>query len=145
MEVDVRARIAKDVMLTFNGAYTNAHLTQDNANLGAKAGDRLAGVPLYTATAALTWDYAPKSFVRVDYQQVGRAFNAYDPYGAPNVPAYGYASVALGKTIGAWQVSAHLKNIFDNYAIVSRHRSIFGQWDSTIAPRTAVLSARYNW
>jgi hypothetical protein len=117
----------------------------DVPDLGAHAGDRLAGVPNFTAALALTWNYTAKSFARLDYQAVGRLVNNYDAFGAPVVPAYSFANLTLGYNAGHWDFTGRLRNVFDTYAAVSRHRSIFGQWDTTLPPRTLIVSARYSW
>jgi outer membrane receptor protein involved in Fe transport len=144
-ELEAAALPHESVRLALRAARANARFSEDVPNLGAKAGDPIAGVPAYTASASVTWFFLPRSEASLDYIRTGKSTNRYDPWGAPDVPPYGYANFACVHRLGPWELFLRLRNLTDAYARVSRHRSSIGQWDTTLPPRTLTLGARYAW
>jgi outer membrane receptor protein involved in Fe transport len=145
IEIDLVARPSRQWQVSLNAAYTDARFVEDVPNIGAKSGDPIPGVPQYTVTAAVTWFYMPQGYVRLDYQRVGKSTNAYDVFGAAEVPAYGYANLSAAYRSGPWEFFARVSNLTDAYAAMSLHRSFLGNWNATLTPRTVTAGVRYLW
>jgi len=147
IEIELAAYPARNLELTLNGNYSDAKLSEDVPNLGGASGDDLPGVPDYTFGGSITWFF--KSFegvtssVRADYQYVGESYNDINPAIRQEIPSYSLTNLRLNFRRNRWETSLYVNNLFDNWAVVTVHNNLSGQYVTTAQPFTVGVSARF--
>jgi outer membrane receptor protein involved in Fe transport len=119
LELTLTARPAPAFVATGAFSYNDGQVTDDNAALGAKAGERLPNSPHFTA--ALNFDYRARGnplhpALGATIRYVSNRTASFDANGSlPQYRLPGYASVDLraGLTAGPVDVQLYVHNLFD--------------------------------
>jgi iron complex outermembrane recepter protein len=113
----------KGLTLSFNGAYTDAHLTQDTpASFGGQDGDRLPLSPHVSGTVGADYEQPLGSditgFGGVEWHYNGSRLSPFE-FGDPRqtLPSYSLVDLRAGLRFKGYTVSFYLKNIGDVRAI----------------------------
>jgi len=143
---------AQGLTLGWNGAYTEAELTQSAPGIGGAKGDALPFVP--KTTSALNVDYArpvgeTTVTVGASWTRVGERFGAFNssPFVSnhPRLPKYDTIDLRAGVAFSRYKLDALVRNASDEQGITSYRNGtgfVFpsGQAD-IITPRTFVVRA----
>ena len=141
--------------LNFNGAYTDAHLTEALPAEGGQIGDRLPGAALWSSSLDASYERpisdGYSGFVGVDWRFSGSReadFTATGP--RQKMPAYDIVDLRAGIIHDNLMLSVFVKNAADELAITSVvNKTLAGEFGpqtaSILPPRTfgLVLSATY--
>jgi len=150
-ELEVSAKLGKELTFTANGAYTHAVYAQDSAEAGVSKGDRLPDVPRFTSSQSIVWEHPLSD----RYAIVGRLQNNYISsredltYYVARLPRYDIASGRLGLTSKAgWQAFFYVDNLTDKHALISAINSQVLNIptmtrDTTNQPRTFGIDLTY--
>jgi iron complex outermembrane recepter protein len=120
--------------LNFNGAYTDARLTQDTpAYVNGHTGDPLPYAPKWGTSANASYE-APlfgdiSGFTGVTWHFTGSRDADFIPPGGGNrqdLPSYGIVDLRAGLETDKWTVALFVKNVGDNTAITSAYGEILG-------------------
>jgi iron complex outermembrane receptor protein len=109
--------------LGFNGAYTDAYLTQQTpASVNGQVGDRLPSVPLWETSASANYerhlfgDYS--GFAGLNWRFTGSRYADFLAAGPrQEMPAYHIVDLRAGLESKRWSVSAFAKNVANRLAI----------------------------
>ncbi len=126
--------------LDFNGAYTDAYLTTDApASVGAHAGDRLPGTPMWETSLSADYehtlfaDYA--GFVGFNWRFAGSRYAEFEPAGPrQELPSYNIVDARVGVDWNRWSLAFYCKNI-------GNARAINYTQDETLATSNGLQSA----
>ena len=138
-------RPVRGLSLSVNGAYTDARMTSDAPQVGAKSGDQLPNSPKFSANATADYDFqlADKTygFVGGDYQYLGARPIDYVSgvpvgYVRPVMPAYSVVNLRAGVDISELEIELYVKNVGDTYGL-TRLRS--QERDGVSAPLAAAI------
>ena len=135
-----------------NLAYTDAYLTTPVASIGAGAGARLPGVPLWggslTADYSFTINSQWRGVAGAGYRYTGSQFSDVEgstsngaPQGYP-VKAYQVVDLHLGAIHAGWSVSLFAKNLFDDRAYLAPSNYFNDALGQPIDIRAPVLQPR---
>ena len=114
---------AKGLTLAFNGAYTNARLTEATpASVGGQSGERLPGSPQWTTSLSAQYDHPLSAtldgFVGGDWQYTGDRLSDFSAIGGrQTLPAFNMVNVRAGVKSGRWTASAYVRNLTNAFAI----------------------------
>jgi iron complex outermembrane receptor protein len=103
--------------LEFNGAYTDARLTQATpSNVGGKAGDRLPAVPLWETSASAKYERSLfgnlSGFGGVDWRFSGSHYGDFEPTGPrPLAPSFNIVDLRAGVETKMWSAAFYVKNV----------------------------------
>jgi outer membrane receptor protein involved in Fe transport len=150
--------------LTMALDYTDARLSSNvfgpaSPSTGQQAvfgrdGDRVPGVPLWTASASAQYNFSVSAeataYVRGDYQYVGDSMRTtptgevgYDP-AIYRAAAYGYGSMRLGTLWKNWDFALFIDNIANSRPIIGAYTQLEPATDTpretTLRPRTIGIS-----
>jgi iron complex outermembrane recepter protein len=109
--------------LNFNGAYTDARLTEATpASVGGEPGDRLPGVPRWGMSAGVDYrqplfaDY--KGFVAMDSRFTGNRYSDFVA-GSPrqDIPSFNIVDLRAGLEATRWSFTLYVKNVANRIAI----------------------------
>lgn len=107
--------------LGFNGAYTDAHLTENTPpGTGGFEGDRLPGsVRWQTAVSAdYRWPmFGVTGFVGADWRYSGDRFADFTAATRQHMDSYNIVDLRAGVEAERWTVSVYAKNVGDTYAV----------------------------
>lgn len=149
-ELTVGWRPAHGLTLGFNGAYTDAQLTQDAPAAGGLTGDYLPLAPRWAGS--ITGDY--RWPIANDWNGVlsgavnytGTRISDYTDHAGQRLPAYTTVDLRVGVEHGRWSLSLYAKNLNDARGILELHTETlvtsanpFGA--AVITPRTIGVSA----
>lgn len=159
-EVDITARPYQGVTLTGAAGYSDAKLTQDQANSSVVvtgstglAGDRIPNVPDWTASASAAYTWAVgdtlNALARVDYAYTGKINSGFRPDTDPYFLRYGSYSTfnaRLGLDAENWGVALFVQNIGNVKGITGAVSGLgFSDLSYSITPRTAGITLRGNF
>ncbi|HEX4241994.1 MAG TPA: TonB-dependent receptor [Steroidobacteraceae bacterium] len=129
-ELEIAAQLTPDLMVSINGAYTEAHITDVNP---ASAGQALGGttplvpglplenVPRYTANAALNYSHplgnGYRLISRVSATATGPSHDI--SYYFQELPGYTIANARLGVSHGPLETFLFVDNLADKLAVVT--------------------------
>jgi iron complex outermembrane recepter protein len=109
----------RELTLMFNGAYTNARLTEDTpASFGGLAGDRLPQIPFFAGTVSADYERPIGSdvsaFGGVDSHYNGSRLSDFTP-GVPRIvmPSYTLVDLRGGIKVHRYTITAYAKNVGD--------------------------------
>jgi len=111
--------------LNFNGAYTDAHLTQATPHsVGGEPGDRLPAVPLWETSASAEYDRAVigdiSGFVGVDWRFTGLRYADFSATGPrQSMPSFKILDLRAGIETHRWSATVYVKNVGNVLAINS--------------------------
>lgn len=149
IELAADGRLGERANIVLSASFLRAELDENVPNLGAEKGDRIPGIPEFTAALGLS--YAPPEFfqldnrIRLDYQYVGHSYGTFDASDQLRMPAY--EVVNLGYTLQAdrWSAKLYVNNLFDEKGVVAITNDILGFWATRIPPRRAGLALRWRF
>ncbi|MBW7835503.1 MAG: TonB-dependent receptor [Sphingomonadales bacterium] len=152
LEADVTALVTDDLEITLNAGYTDAKLGETVPLFGAK-GDRLAGVPKFSGSAAVQYRFPlAQSFdgwVRADVSYVGRYNSLVDTADPANRQAGKYTLVGLRAGADAmddnWSVQLFVNNLFNKIATTGTYNAVFGDYEYRNRPREIGVVASTNF
>lgn len=142
--------------LNFNGAYTDAHLTQPTPpSVGGSSGDSLPGVPLWQTSLGANYEHMLfadwAGFLGVDWRFTGSRFANFEA-GSPrqHMPSFNIVDLRAGIENNSWSLTVYAKNVGNEVAInYLLDRSLSGgngiQSASVYQPRTVgiTLAAKF--
>ena len=142
--------------LGFNGAYTDAHLTQDTpASVNGHAGDRLPDVPRFGTSVSIDYEHpltnALKAFGSVAWRHTGARLSDFDFSGArQTAPAFNIVDLRAGISTDHWTMTGFVKNVGNtiaiNYLSAITLAGGFGPLSANVyQPRTFGLSFGFNY
>jgi outer membrane receptor protein involved in Fe transport len=120
--------------LNFNGAYTDARLTQDTpAYVNGQKGDLLPYAPKWGMSASANYE-VPLSdeiagFAGATWHFTGNRYADFIPPGGgsrQNLPSYGIADLRVGIETSRWTAALYVKNVGDETAVTSAYGEILG-------------------
>lgn len=144
------------LILGFNGAYTDAYLTEPTpASVNGQVGDRLPAVPLWATSAnaryerPLAGQYS--TFAGVNWQFSGKRFAQFEAVGPRQLmPSFDLVDLQAGIETQRWSLALYVKNVGNKFAISYLQDETLtgglGAQSATIyTPRTvgATLSAKF--
>lgn len=144
-EVSFTYRPIPALTLSAAGGYTNAELTESIAFAGVRAGERIEGVPDYSASASAEYRQRVNAdavaFFRGNYSYVGESHGTLNPSDPDYLRrSYGVAGASVGVTFDQWDVSLYANNLFDNDEIIQRPNRASVPTGFTLRPRTVGIS-----
>ena len=125
--------------------YNEAELRDDVPGVGGSAGDRLPGVPRFTGSLGVSYDFPAfgrEGFIHGNYQYVSKSYNVFDPDVRRELPAYDLTNLQVGLDVGRWSVTLFVNNLFDERGIVGLEDSVIRQTVTATRPRTIGINAR---
>lgn len=152
VELEIVAAPVPGLTVSVSGAYTDAKLSTDNANLGAAKGTRAPQIPELAGAAAV--DYSMPlfgdvtGFVRADVQYVDGRWTSYQVPTRIFLPAYTEGNLSFGIDRGPWQVALSVRNLWNERAILNQDDpdTFFGAYTQQIdRPRTVQLAFRTSF
>jgi len=150
-ELSLTARPLPDLTLSGAFAYQNAKLSAADANLGASDGERLPGVPRFTA--ALNADYLlsgvpwrPRLGATLRYVTDRSASFDHSP-SIPQytLPAYPLVDLRAGLAPGRVDLQLYIHNLFNRFAEFSADTSRGAAQLAIARPRTIGVTATVNF
>ena len=147
IEFELVSRPVDSVDIILAASYNKAELSEDVPNLGGSAGDRIPGVPRFTANLGVSY-YFPafgdrEAFIHGDYRYVSNSFSEFDRTISRELPSYSIANFRVGLSTEQWSTALFIKNIFDERGVLFVNDNILGQWVTATRPRTVGVST--NW
>jgi iron complex outermembrane receptor protein len=156
VEWDLAYKPIRELTLGFNGAYTDARLTEATpASVGGQVGNRLPAVPLWeTSTDAeyerpLFGDYS--GFMALDWRFMGARYADFVAAGErQKMPSYNIVDWRTGIGTKKWSVALYVKNVADkiaiNYVRAEALPGVVGAQSAVVyTPRTVGLSLTANF
>jgi iron complex outermembrane receptor protein len=146
----------RGLTLNFNGAYTDAHLTEATpASVGGEVGDRLPGAPLWGISTSADYkrpilgEYS--GFVGIDWRFTGDRYSDFI-VGSPRpiIPSFNVLDLRAGVETRRWSITVYAKNVANkiaiNYVLPETSAGGNGLQDAALyPPRTvgATLTAKF--
>jgi outer membrane receptor protein involved in Fe transport len=111
--------------LNFNGAYTDAYLTQATPpSVGGQVGDRLPSSPLWETSASAEYEHPLfadySGFVGLDWRFSGSRYADFVAIGSgprPDMPSYNLVNLRVGVEQDFWTLTFYVKNVGNAFAI----------------------------
>lgn len=123
IELEFGAQPADKLYVSVGLAYRNAELTEDAPNLFASRGDRIPGVPEFTANAMVEWYFRRfgqwEGSVQAAYSYVGESYTDFDPDFSILIPSYSMTRVAVGLVSDRWSINLFINNLFDERGVTN--------------------------
>jgi len=146
LELEGSAQLGAQWRLDFGAAYTKAELTADAPALGVD-GDRLPGMPEYTATLGLQFDTllsGRAAYARGDLAYIGGYYNNLQEQGE-EIGDYTTVNLSTGLRLGRWDLQLFVHNVTDSDGATWIYR--FEEYPSAfrLRPRTAGVKLRYHF
>ena len=146
VELEGSARIGAQWRLDFGAGYTKSELTADAPALGMD-GDRLPGMPEYTANIGLQFDTVlagRAAYARGDLDYIGGYYNNLQEQGE-EIGDYTTLDLSAGMTFEHWDLQLFVHNVTDSDGATWIYR--FDEYPSAfrIRPRTAGVKLRYHF
>jgi len=149
VEFDLVALPTDNVVINIGASYTNAELRNDVPNLGGSAGDRIPGVPRFTANLGVSYFFPVfgdrEAFIHGDYQHVSNSYNVFDQTVRRELPAYDITNIRIGLNTQHWSSALFINNLFDERGILIVEDDILGQWVTATPPLTIGVSATWTF
>jgi iron complex outermembrane recepter protein len=122
VEWDFQYKPLASLTLGFNGAYTDARLTEDTpASVGGKSGNRLPAVPLWETSASAEYEQPImgnlSAFTALDWRFMGSRYADFVTAGRQQMPSFNIVDWRGGIETKRWSVALYVKNIADKIAI----------------------------
>lgn len=136
-----------DLVLTAN--YNEAELSEDVPNLGGVKGDRIPGVPRFSANLGISYYFTAlgshEGYVHADYQYVGNSYSEFDRTIAQELPSYENANLRIGVNTENWSTALFVNNVFDERGILFARGDILGDWVTATRPRTIGIGTTWSF
>jgi iron complex outermembrane receptor protein len=158
LEVELRALVTSALTLNASAGLTHATFSQNVASLGTdddgnfnvRKGDRIQGVPTFSANLGFDYHWAVNdvvgAFVRGNGQFTGKShgslFRGDTDY---NRPSYFTADMSTGVNFDKWEFTAFVKNVGDNHAVIQRPNIQSVDEAYYLRPRTIGVTGNYEF
>ncbi|CAN5409706.1 TonB-dependent receptor [soil metagenome] len=140
-ELEVNARITRELTFNVTGGITDAHITRAAAGSSAKVGQKVLGVPDKTLTLALDYDKALSDrlglHATLDWNYTGKSHGTFsvadDDY---NRSPYWVGNLNVGVDVKDLSLSVFVKNLANDHTIIQQPSVLFIQQGLYVRPRT---------
>ena len=144
-EIEATAQPIYGLTLALSGGYTHATLNSAIPALSVQAGTHVEGVPEWSTNASVEYrrniSDSIEGVIRGNYAFVGASHGAFDPNNPDyNRPSYGLAGGSIGVVWHRWEVSAFVKNLFDEQKIIQTPDHASLPIGYVLTPRTVGIS-----
>ena len=148
-EFDIKAKPMAGLTLSASGGYVKAELSNDegsaNGVVGAVRGAQVQGVPKYNATINAQYNFSTlggrSAFVMGGVHWVGPSKGSLNPEQTDyERPAYNTADFSAGIAIDRYQLTAFIKNAFDNDKVIQHPQVASIVQGYRVAPRSIGMS-----
>jgi outer membrane receptor protein involved in Fe transport len=147
-ELEVTAQPLDDLIISAGLAYRRSELAEDAPNFGASKGDRIPGVPEFTANLTAQWYFRRsgnwESYLQAAYNYVGNSFTEFNPDSGFEIPSYSMTRLAIGMASDVWSVDLFVNNLFDERGITNIVDALGDPWVITSRPRTVGVVVRWQ-
>jgi len=148
-ELELTALPLDDLSITVGLAYRRSELAEDSPNFGAIKGDRVPGVPEFTANLTAQWYFHRfgqwESYAQAAYSYIGNSFTEFDqasPFSF-DIPSYSMTRIAIGLQSDDWALDLYVNNVFDERGITNVVFAGGDPWKITSRPRTVGIVVRW--
>ncbi len=158
IEVEGKLRAAQGLTLSAGASYTRAVFADDTPSLGADAhgelnvrqGDRVQGVPKYSARLGAEYRFAPMSFgntfVRASGQWTGSSHGTFIRSSSDYArPGYFTADASAGLGYEHWEFTLFAKNLTNTQTVLQQPSIQSVSEAYYLRPRTIGVTAAYNF
>ena len=160
IELEGKLRAAQGLTLSAGASYTRAVFADDTPSLGADAnangelnvrkGDRVQGVPKYSARLGAEYRFAPMSFgntfVRAAGQWTGSSHGTFIRSSSDyERPGYFTADASAGLSYERWEFSVFAKNLTNTKTVLQQPSIQSVSEAYYLRPRTIGMTAAYNF
>jgi iron complex outermembrane recepter protein len=139
---------AAGLTIGFGGAYTDARLTENAADLQAPAGARLPGSPRFTVNLSAQSDFGAggrRAFVRGDAFYTGRFYGDLTSAASSAAGDYVHVDARAGITFGNLDVEIFVRNLTNEDAFTFKQTLAgFPFFGNRLRPRTVGLQLGYQ-
>ena len=148
-EFDIKAKPMAGLTLSAAGGYVKAELANDegiaNGVVGAVKGAQVQGVPKYNGTVSAQYNFSTaggrSAFVMGGVQWVGPSKGSLNPESTDyERPSYHTANFSAGIAIDRYQLTAFIKNAFDNDTVIQHPQVASIVQGYRVAPRSIGMS-----
>jgi iron complex outermembrane receptor protein len=147
-ELEVTAMPLDDLIISAGVAYLRAELAQDSPNFLASEGDRIPGVPEFTANLTAQWYFRRsgnwESYLQAAYSYVGNSFTDFNQAFADEIPSYSMTRIAVGMASDVWSVDLFVNNLFDERGVTNIVFAGGDPWEMTSRPRTIGVVVKWR-
>ena len=156
-EVEINAAPTDNLALTFGAGYTNAEITDTGGVAGVRVGDKIQGVPEWTVTSSLQYDFEFNSdwggIFRADANYYGESFSSNNEASAETQrlrESWSAANIRLSAVKDKIEVTLFVDNVTDARANLADSRSIAAETPGRQRlvinrPRTIGVEARMRF
>ncbi len=145
LELEVYLRPLESIDINLAASYTRAELEEDVPNLGGREGDRIPGVPRYSANLRIRYHFPVveglAGFLQGEYQYVGKSFSDFDRDNSIELESFEIINLRLGVTAGQWSYSLFMNNLFDERGLVFAESGFPRDTVTATRPRMVGVSA----
>ena len=117
-----------------------SRLAEDVPNLGAADGERIPGIPRWTATALayreMTLSSSLVGSAQVAFEYASEFWNDYGQATRVRIPSHGLIDLRLGLRGRRWSIELYADNALNDRAVSVHAKNIVGEWQVTAPPRT---------
>jgi iron complex outermembrane recepter protein len=158
IEVEAKLRAAQGLTLSAGASYTRAVFADDTPSLGTGAngelnvrkGDRVQGVPKYSARLGVEYRLAPMSFgntfVRASGQWTGSSHGTFIRSSSDyERPGYFTADASAGLGYERWEFTVFAKNLTNTQTVLQQPSIQSVSEAYYLRPRTIGVTAAYNF
>lgn len=148
-EFDIKAKPMAGLTLGAAGGYVKAELSNDegiaNGVVGAVRGAQVQGVPKYNGSVTAQYNFSTaggrSAFVMAGLQWIGSSKGSLNPEQTDyNRPAYHTANFSAGITLDRYQLTAFVKNAFDEDKVIQHPQVASIVQGYRLAPRSIGMS-----
>lgn len=161
-EIEINSQVSRNITLTLNGAYTQAHITSVNPSLRGNTigsvqpllpGTPVLNVPKYDFTAAINFSHPITDKYRVTARLSSTTTGPfYDiNYAVAEVPGNTIADARIGVIGGPWAVYLFAQNLTNKISILTTNTHSWSEptpaldTPSVTTPRTIGLEVNYKY
>ena len=149
IEVELVSRPLDNVDIIVAASYNDPTLSEDVPNLGGSAGDRIPGVPRFTANFGMSYYFSAfgdrEAFIHGNYSYVSNSFSEFDRTISRELPSYSVANFRIGVNTQHWSTALFVNNVFDERGILFVNDNILGQWVTATRPRTVGINTTWRF
>ena len=149
VEIELVSSPVDSIDMILAASYNNAELSEDVPNLGGTEGDRVPGVPRFTASFGMSYYFSAfgghEAFINGEYRYVSNSFSDFDRTIRREHPSYNLANIRIGLAIEKWSAAFFINNIFDEVGILFTQDNILGQGVVATRPRTIGISTTWKF
>ncbi len=149
IEFELVSRPVENLEVVMAASYNDAELREDVPNLDGRAGDRVPGVPRFTAHIGATYFFSAfgsrEAFIEGDYRYVSNSFNNFDRAISRELVSYNISNFRVGVKTRQWSTALFVNNVFDERGILFAEDNILGRWVTVTRPRTVGITATWHF